>query len=297
MRILLTGTSGQVGGALQPLLDLRNMVLAPPRQAFDLSRPDTLVAALEQFRPQLIVNPAAYTAVDQAEEERDLAYRVNAEAPDVMMRWAVQNSVPMVHFSTDYVFDGSGTDPWREDSDPHPLSTYGASKLAGDQAIIEAGGTHLIVRTSWVYSAKGKNFLNAIVRLAKEREELRIVADQFGAPTSANVIAGTVVKILDVSQSDFAGVFGRCGGALNLTCSGETSWHGFALAIVEGLRARKFDLRAKHVVPIGTDEFPTKTRRPANSRMRLDRVSQEFGLVPSSWNEALELELDRLADI
>jgi dTDP-4-dehydrorhamnose reductase len=297
MRILLTGTNGQVGGALHPLLAGRNTVLAPARNAFDLSQPDTLVAALDRLRPELIVNPAAYTAVDKAEDERDLAYRVNAEAPQVMMRWAVQNGVPMVHFSTDYVFDGSGTEPWREDSEPRPLSVYGASKLAGDQAVIAAGGAHLIVRTSWVYAVKGKNFLTTVLRLAREREELRVVADQFGAPTSAIVIAEIVGKILDVSQSDFRLAFGRSGGVLNVTCSGETSWHGFAVAIINGLREQKIDLKVRHVVPIGSGEFPAKTRRPANSRLGLENLRQQFGLVPKLWSEALRNQLDRIVSV
>lgn len=297
MRVLLTGTSGQVGGALQSLLARRSTILAPPRDTFDLSRPNTLVAALEQLRPELIVNPAAYTAVDQAEGERDLAYRVNAEAPGVMIGWAVRNDVPMVHFSTDYVFDGSGTEPWREDSEPRPLSVYGASKLAGDQAVVAAGGGHLIVRTSWVYAAKGRNFLNTMMRLANEREELRVVADQFGAPTSARVIAETIENILHASRSDLGRAFNRCGGVLNVTCSGETSWHGFAVAIVEGLRSRKFDLKVRHVVPIRTDEFPTKATRPANSRLGLEKLNQEFGLVPTLWSEAVRHELDQIASV
>ena len=296
MRILLTGTSGQVGGALLPLLgsqigEGQGSVLAPNREAFDLSRPETLGETLDVLQPDLIVNPAAYTAVDRAEDERELAFRVNAEAPAAMAQWAARRGVPMVHVSTDYVFDGSGTAPWREDSAPDPLSVYGASKLAGDRAIIAAAPTHLILRTSWVYAARGANFLNTMIRLAGEREELRIVADQFGAPTSARVIAQTLAGILTAAQGDPAGMLHKRGGILNLACSGETSWHGFASAIVEGMRARGAALKCERIVPISTAEYPTKARRPANSRLSLERLRDVFGAETSPWREALDQEL------
>lgn len=189
MRILLTGTSGQVGGALHRVLVGRHEVLAPPRNEFDLAEPETLGHALDRFRPDFILNPAAYTAVDQAEDERELAFRVNGEAPFAMASWAAQHEVPLLHFSTDYVFDGSGERPWREEDPCRPLSAYGQSKLAGDTGIRDAGGPHLIVRTSWVFAASGANFLRTMIRLACERPELRVVSDQIGAPTSARSIA------------------------------------------------------------------------------------------------------------
>lgn len=252
MRILLTGTSGQVGGALLPLLGSQGSVLAPNRDAFDLSRPGTLGETLDAIRPDLVVNPAAYTAVDRAEDERELAFRVNAEAPAVMAQWAAREGVPMVHVSTDYVFDGSGSEPWREDSEPGPLSVYGASKLAGDQAIIAAGPAHLIVRTSWVYAAKGANFLNTMIRLAGEREELRVVADQVGAPTSTRLIAETIATVLGAAHGEPARMLGPRGGIVNVACSGETSWHGVATAIVKGVRARGVELKVKTIAVIGT---------------------------------------------
>lgn len=295
MRILLTGTSGQVGGALLPLLERQvaadeGSVLAPRREAFDLSQPATLGAALDALAPDLIVNPAAYTAVDRAEDERELAFRVNADAPAVMAQWAARRDVPMVHVSTDYVFDGSGTAPWREDSEPNPLSVYGASKLAGDLAIMAAAPAHLIIRTSWVYAAKGTNFLNTMIRLAGEREELRIVADQVGAPTSARVIAQTIAGILGAAQGDPARMLRARGGILNVACSGETSWHGFASAIVEGMRARGAALKCQRIVPISTAEFPTRATRPANSRLNVQRLSEMFGCATPAWDEALQLE-------
>lgn len=299
MRILLTGTSGQVGAALLPLLGRqvaadRGSVVAPRRDAFDLSRPETLAGTLDALAPDLIVNPAAYTAVDRAEDERELAFRVNAEAPAVMAQWAARRGVPMIHVSTDYVFDGSGTEPWREDSAPNPLSAYGASKLAGDEAIIAAAPAHLILRTSWVYAARGANFLNTMIRLAGDREELRVVADQVGAPTSARVIAQALAEILGAARGDPARMLAERGGILNLACSGETSWHGFAAAIVEGMRARGAEPRCRRIVPITTAEYPTRARRPANSRLSLARLRESFGIDVASWTAALDRELGHL---
>ena len=181
MRILLTGITGQVGSALRGPLASLGTVLVTDRNMLDLTRPSEIPGILDAMAPDLIVNPAAYTAVDQAEDEQELAYCVNAAAPRAMARWAASNDVPIVHFSTDYVFSGTGDRPWREDDPTAPLSVYGASKLAGEIAVREAGGSHLVIRTSWVFASKGKNFLNTVVRLARERSELRIVGDQVGA--------------------------------------------------------------------------------------------------------------------
>ena len=294
MRILLTGTSGQVGRALRPLLEGGNDLLTPGRADFDLANPAVLAAALDGLKPELIINPAAYTAVDRAEDEADLAFRVNAEAPSVIARWTARHHVPLVHFSTDYIFDGSGDRPWREDGSTGPLSVYGASKLAGEQAIAEAGCPHLIVRTSWVYAAKGTNFLRTIARLAGERKELRIVADQIGAPTSARVIAQAVVAILRAETASLADGFARSGGVVNVACAGQTSWQGFASAIVAGLRSRGVKLEVESVAPIKTSDYPTKAKRPGNSRLDLSRLEDVFGVVTPSWNEALAVELDEL---
>ena len=295
MRILLTGTSGQVGGALRPLLQEQGDLLTPQRTEFDLSKPETLTQALDELKPDLIINPAAYTAVDRAEDEAELASRVNAEAPSVIGRWAAGHHVPLIHFSTDYVFDGSGDEAWRTDSPTGPLSVYGASKLAGEEAIRAADGQHLIVRTSWVYAAKGTNFLRTIARLAKERKELRIVADQIGAPTSARVIANAVVQILQSKVSVLAGQFAESGGIANIVCAGETSWHGFAAAIVAGLKSRGVRLEVEAIAPIGTQDFPTKAKRPGNSRLDLSRLKDVFGITTPSWSDALAVELDELA--
>jgi dTDP-4-dehydrorhamnose reductase len=292
MRILLTGTNGQVGGTLRPLLATHGTVIAPSRIEFDLSKPQTLDEALDSFKPDLIINPAAYTAVDRAEDERELAFLVNAKGPEAIAKWAAQHRVPLIHFSTDYVFDGSGDKPWREDSPVSPLSVYGASKLAGDLAIQAAGGPHLIARTSWVYAASGANFLRTIARLAGERKEIRIVADQIGAPTTSSTIASTVAGIVKSNASNLEELFARSGGTVNLACAGETSWHGFASAIVAGLKLRGAKVAVETITPIATTDFPTKAKRPGNSRLDLSRLKDHFGVTTPAWQDALLPELD-----
>ena len=193
------------------------------------------------------------------------------------------------------MFDGSGDRAWREDDVPQPLSAYGASKLAGENEVRAADGPSLIVRTSWVYAAAGKNFLRTIVRLARERTELRIVADQVGAPTSAALIAGAIARMLSGGIERLEERCARSGGLVHLAAAGETSWHGFACAIVEGLKARGIKLSVEQVVPISTDQYPTKARRPHNSRLDLTRLRSVFDVTPPSWQDALAAELDRLA--
>jgi len=298
MRILLTGTSGQVGGALLPLLRHSQQVLAPNRAEFDLSDPDSLASALDRLDVDLIINPAAFTAVDRAEDEPELAFRVNAEAPAELARWAAQHDVPLVHFSTDYVFDGSGETPWREEDRCRPLSSYGRSKWEGEKAIQASGAPQLIIRTSWVYATQGTNFLRTMNRLARERDEIRVVADQFGAPTSANAIAEAVAIILArrASVADLAKDFATAQGLVHLTTSGSTSWHGLASAIVEGLKARGQPVKANVVHAITTKDFPTKAVRPANSRLDLSRLRQVFGITPPPWQQTLRRELDILVE-
>ncbi len=292
MRILLTGTNGQVGRTLRPLLAMHATVIAPSRIEFDLSKPQTLEEALDGYKPDLIINPAAYTAVDRSEDEHELAFLVNAKGPEAIAKWAARHRVPLIHFSTDYVFDGSGDKPWREDSPTGPLSVYGASKLAGDLVIQAVGGPHLIVRTSWVYAASGANFLRTIARLAGERKELRIVADQIGAPTTASTIASAVAGIVKLNASNLEGLFARSGGMVNLACAGETSWHGFACAIVAGLKSRGAKVVVETISPIATTDFPTKAKRPSNSRLDLSRLKDRFGVTTPTWQDALLPELD-----
>jgi dTDP-4-dehydrorhamnose reductase len=295
MRILVTGVTGQVGGALVKALEPIGSIIASSRGIVDLAQPDRIAPSLDRLNPDLIANAAAYTAVDRAEDEKEMAFRVNGEAPGAVAQWAAGRGVPVIHFSTDYVFDGSGARPWREDDPANPLSVYGASKLAGEEAIRSAGGPHLIIRTEWVYAAQGTNFLRTIARLAKERKELRIVSDQFGAPTSARLIADAVAGIVGTSGARLADRFAAAKGGVNVAASGETSWHAFAVAIVEGLKARGVTLAVESVVPIATKDYPTKAKRPANSRLDLTRLKEAFGIVTPRWDQALAIELDFLA--
>jgi dTDP-4-dehydrorhamnose reductase len=294
MRILITGTSGQIGGALVEPMGALGTAVPATRADLDLAIPDSIELALGRLNPDLIINPAAYTAVDRAEEEPELAHAVNAQGPGCIARWAAARGVPLIHFSTDYVFDGSGERPWREQDAPRPLSVYGASKFAGEELVRAANGPHLIIRTSWVYAASGRNFLRTIMRLAGERSELRIVADQIGAPTPARVIADGLVQILRARRADLPAAFAAAGGLVHLAARGETSWHGFASAIVEGLRARGVALKANSVFPIATSDYPTKAKRPANSRLALARLRQVFNATTPPWDDALQAELDAL---
>jgi dTDP-4-dehydrorhamnose reductase len=295
MRILVTGVGGQVGGALVPRLQKFGMVIPVDVDTLDFAKPEGLAEALDRLAPELIVNPAAYTAVDKAEDETDLALAVNATAPGIMARWAAARATPLIHFSTDYVFNGAGERPWREDDEPDPLSAYGATKLAGDNQIRAAGGCSLILRTSWVYAAQGRNFLRTVARLAEERNELRIVADQIGAPTSAALLADAVTAIVGGGMDRLRRRCAQANGLVHIAATGETSWHGFACAIVEGLRARGIALAVEKVVPIRSEEYPTPAKRPHNSRLDLACLHHVFSLTPATWQSALAPELDALA--
>jgi dTDP-4-dehydrorhamnose reductase len=295
MRILVTGSSGQVGSALMAALAPLGTVLATGRSNFDLATPRTLLGQLDDLTPDIIINPAAYTAVDQAEDERELAMRVNAEAPRVMAQWAASHAVPLIHFSTDYVFGGAGDRAWREDDATAPLSAYGSSKLAGEREVLAAGGCPLIVRTSWVYAAKGKNFLRTIARLAREREELRIVSDQVGAPTSARRLADVVALMLAAGIDDLRIRTTRARGLVHVCAAGEASWYQFASAIIDGLKCRGVKLAVTRVVPIRSDDYPTPAKRPRNSRLDLGRLHELFGIRTPHWEQDLMPELDQLA--
>jgi dTDP-4-dehydrorhamnose reductase len=295
MRILVTGSSGQVGSALVTALAPLGTVLATDRSNLDLAMLYTLPGQLDHLAPDIIINPAAYTAVDQAEDERELAMRVNAKAPRVMAQWADTHAVPFIHFSTDYVFSGAGDRAWREDDTTAPLSAYGLSKLAGEREVLAAGGCPLIVRTSWVYAAKGKNFLRTIARLAREREELRIVSDQVGAPTSARRLAEVVALMLASGIDDLRTRATRARGLVHVCAAGEASWHQFARAIVDGLKSRGVKLAVTRVVPIRSEEYPTTAKRPRNSRLDLGRLHELFGIRTPHWEEDLVPELDQLA--
>jgi len=295
MRILVTGASGQVGAALVPRLEAFATVIGSDSKSLDFAKPDLLPGALDRIAPDLLVNAAAYTAVDRAEDEPDRAMAVNANAPGAIARWAAPRAVPLIHFSTDYVYGGEGDRSWRESDAPRPLNVYGASKLAGDTAVLAAGGCPLILRTSWVYAARGKNFLRTIAALARERQELRVVADQIGAPTSAALLADTVTALVAQGLPALRERSARASGLVHLAAAGETSWHGFACAIVEGLRARGVALAVERVLAIRSEDYPTRAARPRNSRLDLTRLRAVFGITPMAWRDALAPELDRLA--
>lgn len=295
MRILITGTSGQVGGALRQVV--AGDLLCPPRAEFDLTQPDSLAAALDALKPELIFNPAAYTAVDKAEDEVELATTVNGRSPGVIARWAAAHNVPLVHISTDYVFDGSGERAWREDDACAPLSVYGRSKLMGEQEVRAAGGAHLIARTAWVFAAEGANFMRTMIRLARERDQMRVVADQFGTPTSARTIAEVLNAIVVQNREDLPAAFAKADGLIHLTNAGHTSWHGFASDIVDGIRARGVAVKAERIDAITTADYPTKAHRPANSRLDISRLSSAYGIAPPSWQDALARELDAVVPL
>jgi dTDP-4-dehydrorhamnose reductase len=295
VRILITGVSGQVGSALMRRLRSLGSLLPTDRSALDLSKPVGIAARLDALNPDVIINPAAYTAVDKAEDERDTAFAVNAEAPAAIAQWAAKRGAPLVHFSTDYVFAGDGETPWREEDPAAPLNIYGASKLAGENAIRAAGGPHLIVRTEWVYAATGANFLRTIARLARERHELRIVADQVGSPTSAAGLADMLAEMVQANSPDLAGAFAKAGGIVHMTAAGYASWHDFATALVAGLKARGVALKVERIVPVTTADYPTRAPRPRNSRFDLTRLRDVLDIAPPRWKTLLEAELDALA--
>ena len=290
---MLFGASGQVGHELARALPAIGDVVIPDRASYDLAKPHTLRAAVDAARPDVVVNAAAFTAVDKAETEATIAAAANAEAPAQLAAGAAACGALLVHYSTDYVFDGTKPAPYSEDDAPNPLGVYGRTKLAGEEAIRSSGADHLIFRTSWVYAARGHNFLLTMLRLAAEREQLRVVGDQIGAPTWARDIAEGTVAALKIDLGRRRS--GRFESAtLNLTASGATSWHGFAAAIVAGARARGAKLECREVVRIGTADYPTPARRPANSRLSGEKLRERYGLVLPQWDESLGRCLDEI---
>lgn len=285
-RILLTGIGGQVGWELRRTLQPLGEVVACDRRMLDLADPDSIRGVLRDIRPALIVNPAAYTAVDKAESEAELAQAINGSAPGILAEEAKRLDALLVHYSTDYVFDGTKTAPYAEDDPTAPLGAYGRGKLAGEAAIRAAGCRHLIFRTCWVYGARGHNFLRTMLRLAREREALRVVDDQHGAPTWSRMIAETTTLALALARRD-----GQQ-GTYHLAAAGATSWHGFASAIVAAACARGILDRATPVRRIASADFPTPARRPANSRLACTRLREDFGLQLPDWESQLQLCLD-----
>jgi dTDP-4-dehydrorhamnose reductase len=278
MRILLFGGDGQVGHALQTGGSFASELKVATRQDCDLTDADSLRMLVRGVRPDIIVNAAAYTAVDKAESDRESCFAVNATAPGVMAIEAAALGARLVHYSTDYVFDGNKTTPYVEEDLTGPRNVYGASKLAGEEAITQAGGEFLILRTSWVYGNHGANFLKTMLRLRRERPELRIVADQYGAPTSADAIAEATVRILKR-----AGTGSWVSGVYHMTAAGATSWYEFAKAIFARAGGP-----GPSVVPIATAEYPTAAARPANSVLSNEKFAATFGFRLPDWEQQLD---------
>ena len=281
LRILIIGQNGQVSQALQKRLAAVGELIVLGSSKLDMARTDDIRAPIDALRPDLIINAAAHTAVDQAESEAERAFAINATAPGVLARAALGLGVPLFHYSTDYVFDGRKPEPYTEEDAPNPLSVYGRSKLAGEEAIREAGGQHLILRTSWVYSNAGRNFLLTMQRLLQEKPHLRVVADQIGAPTWAGTIADSTAKLIERWQA------GQCGawGTYHLTAQGQTSWFGFAQAIGENLVEQHKPCAV--LEPIPSSEYPTPAPRPLNSRLDCTRLLREWGVSQPDWRSAL----------
>ncbi|HEY1138140.1 MAG TPA: dTDP-4-dehydrorhamnose reductase [Xanthomonadaceae bacterium] len=297
MRILLFGANGQVGHELRRSLAAQGEVIATTRsgrlddgmacEVADFDLPDALPDLVARIAPAVVVNTAAYTAVDKAESDRDAAFRANAEAPSRIAEACARSGIPLVHYSTDYVFDGTGTRPYREDDPTAPLGVYGESKLAGEQGIRASGADHMILRTAWVYAPHGKNFLRTMLRLGAERDTLGVVADQIGTPTSAGLIADVTAALLPQA--------GTRSGTWHLTASGDTSWHGFAEAIFAGAVARGLLPRMPQVNAIGTADYPTPARRPAYSRLDTSRLQSDFGVELPDWRVVCAHVLDEVA--
>jgi dTDP-4-dehydrorhamnose reductase len=291
MRILLTGVHGQLGTDLLPLLQPLGEVVAVGRAECDLSSVEAIRKLVAEVRPDVIVNPAAYTAVNDAEAQSELAYAINATAPGALAEEARKSGAMLVHYSTDYVFDGSKPGAYTESDEPAPLNVYGASKLAGERAVAAAGGRFLVLRTSWVYGAIGNNFLRTIRRLAAEREELRIVHDQIGAPTSSMQLAQATARLVRQLSATTEPEFPS--GLYHATAEGSVSWCGFAQAIVSEMKAEALKaedgetLRVRQIVPIRSDEYPVAARRPLNSVLSNQKFERAFGFRLGSWQQGL----------
>jgi len=286
MKILLTGGNGQVGWELRRTLACLGEVVAVDSKEMNLTDVDAIRRVVREVAPRIIVNPAAHTAVDKAESESEQAYAINAAAPGVLAEEAEKLGALLVHYSTDYVFDGSGERPWQEGDATGPLNVYGASKLAGEQAIQAACQRHLIFRTSWVYGARGANFLLSMRRLMRERPELKIVADQIGAPTWSRMLAEATALILSQQLSPTRGADRpEPWGVYHMTNAGETSWNGFAEAIqtLDGVESKA------RLLPIPSSDYPTPAKRPLNSRLNNDKLARVFGVRLPDWRQALAL--------
>lgn len=291
-KILVTGKNGQVGFELQRSLAALGEVVAVDVGDCDLADTSSIVSLVEKVKPALIVNPAAYTAVDKAESEPEIAYAINATAPKVLAAQANLLHIPLIHYSTDYVFDGTKEGVYVEDDPANPQSIYGKTKWQGDKNVASMCSQHVILRTSWVFGAHGANFLKTILKLALEREELKIIADQYGAPTSARLLADTTAVI---AQSLINGETGKF-GTYHLVASGETTWHGYASKVVElantlGIKTR---VQPREIQPIPTEAYPLPAARPKNSRLSTQKIRNTFGIDIPDWSLDVERVLKQL---
>lgn len=293
--ILVTGKNGQVGWELQRTLMPLGTLVALGREELDLSQPDMIRNTIQRIKPDVIVNAAAYTAVDKAETEPELAMKINGVAPGILASEAKNAGTLLIHYSTDYVFDGTKEEPYVESDTPNPINNYGRTKLAGEQAIQAVDSDHLILRTTWVYASRGHNFLRTVLRLAQEREELRMIADQIGAPTWARPIAETTAHIIRQALNEKqSGRFES--GLYHLTSAGQTSWFGFAGKIIENAQATLFNqsLKVREIHPITTEEYPSPARRPKNSMLSNAALIDRFGLALPDWEKTLRYCMDEL---
>jgi len=287
MKILLAGSGGQLAQELQPILLSSGEVIAVDRTSLDLSEPESIRQAMAEIQPDLVVNAGAYTAVDKAEIEPELAQAVNGIAPGILAEECEKLGSTLIHISTDYVFDGSQGSPYLETDSTNPLGTYGKSKLMGEEAIRKAGNRHIIIRTAWVYGNGGKgNFVKTMLRLGKEREEIRVVADQVGSPTWTGDLAAAISHIIPHVQPENFGTY-------QYTNSGVCSWYDFAIAIFEEAEKIGFPLKVQRVVPITTSEYPTPAKRPAFSVLSSVKISALLGTHPPHWRQGLRQMLAR----
>lgn len=296
MKILLFGSSGQVGWELQHSLAPLGQLKACNRNAVDLMNPDVLRAVIRDYCPNVIVNAAAYTAVDKAESEPDRAECINSKAVELLANETKRLNAWLLHYSTDYIFDGTKSGLYVETDKPNPLGVYGRTKLQGEQAIRQSGCRSLVFRTSWVYAARGSNFVRTIVRLAVERDTLDVVSDQVGAPTSAELIAGVTALCLYRVTRDKA--FGeQAGGAYHLTSAGETSWYGLAGYLLDGMQGLGIELclRSENVHPVTTAEYRSTAKRPLNSRLDTRKLTDTFGIYPPPWQFHMQKLISELA--
>ena len=293
-KILVTGCNGQVGFELKRSLSILGEVVALDRANFDLSNPDSIRENIRKIQPSIILNPAAYTAVDKAESDENMAQAVNSFAPGIIGEEAQKISALVIHYSTDYVFDGTKNEPYNETDPVNPLGVYGRTKLEGERALAKSGANHVILRTSWVYGAHGKNFIKTILRLAAERHELRIVADQLGAPTGAALLADASAHIVSRYLRDGADNFPY--GLYHLAAGGETTWCDLTQYVVEkAIEANcKLQVAPDRIIPIKTQEYPTPAARPANSRLDTSKFRKTFGLQLPDWTHGVDNVLDLL---